>query len=535
MYNKMAGKLTKRKKKWIERTIKNDRSNKRFLYNRFYVFILLVLGQLCLYGYFLYGFAYNSSVALIIQVSMGALSLVCVLYLINRTDKPSTRLNWIIFILVFPLVGAPMYLLYGDARSNWKLRRKIEDATRENRRVYQETYGETPISKPQTRADGIQTYLSCVAQYPTFQNGDVTYYESGEKMFSQMLDALRKAKKFILVEYFIIEHGKMWGEILKILLEKAEEGVQVRVLYDDFGCMLKLPPKYDRYLQSLHENVRATSFNKVVPIFSVKMNNRDHRKILVVDGEVAFTGGVNLADEYINERSKLGHWKDTGLKITGDAVSSFTLMFFNLFNAVREDKEDIKNYLLPRKSALDKGALKIVPYDDSPLDKISVGETVYLDLIQRAKKYVYVFTPYLVLDDTMRGALCLAALRGVDVRIVTPGIPDKKTVYRLTRANYGVLMQAGVKIYEYTPGFIHAKSMLCDGESAVVGTINLDYRSLYLHFENAVYFTGEAVKALEEDCQKTFTASRLCTKDDVKRGVVGRVFDSALRVFETLL
>ena len=527
--------MTKRKKKWIERTIKNDRSNKRFLYNRFFIFMFLVLGQILLYGYFLYGFAYNSSVALTIQVVMGVLSVVCVLYLINRTDKPSTRINWIIFILVFPVVGAPMYLLYGDARSNRKLRRKIEIATRENKRAYAELYGERASVTPENRAEGIERYMSAVTGYPTFTNGDVTYYENGETMFPDILEALQSAKKFILVEYFIIGHGKMWGEILKILLEKAEQGVQVRVLYDDFGCMLNLPPKYDRYLETLSPNVRAVSFNKVVPIFTVKMNNRDHRKILVVDGETAFTGGINLADEYINEKERFGYWKDTGVKITGDGVSSFTLMFFNLFNAVRDDKEDVRAYLLPPKKAKGKEGTKILPYDDSPLDQISVGETVYLDLIHRSEKYVYIFTPYLVLDDSMREALCLASLRGVDVRIVTPGIPDKKTIYRLTRANYGLLMKAGVKIYEYTPGFIHAKSMLCDGKSAVVGTINLDYRSLYLHFENAVYFTDEsAVSALEKDCEKTFVESKLCTKEDVKRGLIGRVVDSLLRVFETL-
>lgn len=497
--------------------------------------MFLVLGQLCLYGYFLYGFAYNSSVALAVQMVTGVLSVLCVLYLINRTDKPSTRVNWIIFILVFPLVGAPMYLLYGDARSNRKLKRKIACATRENKKGYLEVYGERKPTEPKTRADGIERYMFAVTGYPAFTNGDVCYYESGEKMFPDMLEALKKAKRFILVEYFIIEHGKMWDEILKILLEKAEEGVQVRVLYDDFGCMLNLPPKYDRYLETLNPNVRAVSFNKVVPIFTVKMNNRDHRKILVVDGKVAFTGGVNLADEYINKKTRFGYWKDTGIKVTGDAVSSFTLQFFNLFNAVRDDKEDIKAYLLPPTNDT-REDVKILPYDDSPLDAISVGETVYLDLIHRAEKFVYIFTPYLVLDDSMREALCLASLRGVDVRIVTPGIPDKKMIYRLTRANYGLLMQAGVKIYEYTPGFIHAKSMLCDGESAVVGTINLDYRSLYLHFENAVYFTRvDAVKALEKDCEKTFIESKLCTKEDVKRGLVGRVVDSVLRVFETLL
>jgi cardiolipin synthase len=292
-------------------------------------------------------------------------------------------------------------------------------------------------------------------------------------------------------------------------------------------------------LESLHENIRAMTFNNVVPFFEVRMNNRDHRKILVIDGKVAFTGGFNLADEYINVTSRYGYWKDSGLRIKGEAVASFTQMFFYTWNAFRADKEDIKNYLIrytPTERTANNTPFRVQPYDDSPLDSISAGEAVYMDVINRAVRYAYIFTPYLILDDLLRAALCRAAMRGVDVRIVTPGIPDKKTVNRLTRANYAVLMKAGVKIYEYTPGFIHSKSILCDDEYAVVGTINFDYRSLYLHFENAVYFSGcSAVSDLKRDCEETFAVSKLCTEENTKRGIFGRLFDSVLRVFETLL
>ena len=300
--------------------------------------------------------------------------------------------------------------------------------------------------------------------------------------------------------------------------------------------MMSLPPKYGAYLESLHENIRAMSFNSVVPILAVRMNNRDHRKILVIDGKVAFTGGINIADEYINEKSRFGYWKDSALKITGSAVGSFTQMFFYLWNAFYKRKEDIKEYLLPVENEKCGGQVRVQPYDDSPLDNIRVGESVYMNLINRAKKSLYIFTPYLILDDYMRAALCQAALRGVEVRIVTPAVPDKKLIFRMTRANYGILLKAGVKIYEYTPGFIHAKSMLCDEETAVVGTINLDYRSLYFHFENAVYFSGcEAVKDLKRDCEATFEVSKQCTAENTKRNVFGRLIDALLRVFETLL
>jgi cardiolipin synthase len=331
----------------------------------------------------------------------------------------------------------------------------------------------------------------------------------------------------------------MWNSICKLLVEKAMQGVQVRIIYDDFGCMMTLPPKYDRYLESLHENIKCMTFNEIVPIFAVRMNNRDHRKILVIDGKVGFTGGVNLADEYIAELPRFGYWKDTGLRITGGAVNSFIKMFFYMWNAFRQDKENLADYLVPTEGEQplpSETSLRIQPYDDSPLDNLSIGENVYSDMINRAEKYVYIFTPYLILDDFMRKSLCQAALRGVDVRIVTPGVPDKKTVYRLTRANYSVLMKAGVKIYEYTPGFIHAKSMLCDDEQAVVGTINLDYRSLYLHFENAVYFKDcAAIAELKRDCEETFAMSTLCTPENTKRNVFVRARDSILRLFETLL
>lgn len=533
-------KLSARKKKWIERTVANNRSYKLYLYNRFFTFLLLVMAQLGGLIFLAYLFAYNSRMAIVVQAAVGIFQIVVLLYLLNKNDRPSAKLNWIILILVLPIIGVPSYLLYGEGRPTRKMHKKITAAKEENARGIEEVCGAPEVGEVTCRSESIGRYLTLYGGYPVYTDGTVEYFKSGEELFPVMLAELEKAEKFILLDYFIIAHGKMWNSILSILLRKAEQGVQIRIIYDDFGCMMTLPPDYDRYLESLHKNIRCMTFNNVVPIFTVRMNNRDHRKIFVVDGKVAITGGVNLADEYIAEKERFGYWKDTGVRITGSSVQSFTQMFFYLWNAFRVDKEDIREYLLPQKQgsmyALTESKLRIQPYDDSPLDRISAGETVYLDIIQRATKYVYIFTPYLVLDDSMRGALCLAAARGVDVRIVTPGIPDKKMVFRLTRANYGVLMKAGVKIYEYTPGFIHAKSMVSDDECAVVGTINLDYRSLYLHFENAVYFSGcGAVQDVKRDAEETFAVSKLCTAENTKRGLFGRVIDSLLRVFETLL
>lgn len=529
-------KLSERKKKWIERTLNRNRNFKLYLYNRFFMFLTFVLLQIVLTVVLVYSFVYDSAMGIGLQLIIGVLALVITLYLINKNERPSLKLNWILVILLTPALGVPMYLLYGEGKPTRKMNRKINAAKERNEAVLIEKYGGPVCYPPSSRKDAVSCYLAAQAGYPLYKDGTVDYYKCGEEMFPVMLEELKKAEKFILVEYFIIAPGKMWDSILKILLEKAMQGVQVRIIYDDFGCMMTLPPRYDEYVESLHKNIKCMTFNDVVPLFALRMNNRDHRKILVVDGKVAFTGGINLADEYIAEKVRFGYWKDTGVRITGDAVRSFTQMFFYMWNAFRKDREDISEYLLPTSGEKKDVGVRIQPYDDSPLDDKSVGEAVYTDIISSATRYVYIFTPYLILDDFMRAALIQAAARGVDVRIVTPGIPDKKMTYRLTRANYELLMKAGVKVYQYTPGFIHAKSMLCDDECAVVGTINLDYRSLYLHFENAVYFSNcKAVEDLKRDYEETFAVSKLCTPENTKRGLVGRLVDSVLRIFETLL
>ena len=533
-------KLSELKKRKIDRTVANDRSYKLYLYNRFFTFLLLVLGQLVGFAILVDLFINNTKIGVLVQLAVGVLSFVAVLYLINKNERPSIKLNWILLMLVVPIVGVPAYLLYGEGRPTRWMKKRIESSVKENDRQFFDFYGADPLDLPQTREGATLYYLAKYGAYPVYNEGTVNYFKSGEEMFHSMKEGLKQAENFILLDYFIISHGKMWNEILAILLEKAELGVQIRIIYDDFGCMVTLPPDYDKYLESLHKNIRCMTFNSVIPIFAVHMNNRDHRKIMVIDGKIAFTGGVNLSDEYIGEKVRFGYWKDSGVRIEGVAVASFTKMFFDIWNAFRLDKEDLEKYLLPAKEGTmyavkAENGLVLQPYDDSPLDKVSAGEAVYLDIIQRACKYVYIFTPYLVLDDHMRVVLMQAAARGVDVRIVTPGIPDKKITFRLTRANYEILMQAGVKIYEYTPGFIHSKSIVSDDACAVVGTINFDYRSLYHHFENAVYFAGcDAVQDVKRDAEETFAVSKLCNEQDLRRTLVGKFFDSLLRVFETL-
>jgi len=533
-------KLRAREKRWIEKTVNNDRSYKAFLYNRFFVFLCSALFQLLVFVLLSYSLVYNSAMAIGLQLAFFVLEIVFVLYIINKNERPSLKLGWILLIVLLPAFGVPMYLFNGEGRPTVRMQKRIQKAQDKNEEGMRNFYEKSGRDKGEPSAiDSVSFYLEKHGKYPVYTDGDVTYYKSGEDAFPQMLEELKRAEKYILVEYFIIAHGKMWGEILKILLEKARLGVKIRIIYDDFGCMVTLPPKYERYLESLHENIKCMTFNDVVPFFEVRMNNRDHRKMLVIDGNVAFTGGINLADEYIGEKRRFGYWKDSCIKTTGNSTAEFVKMFFYLWNAFRMDKEDLNAYLPTPNSfqaPKDEQDFRVQPYDDSPLDGQSVAEMVYVNIIDRAKKYVWFFTPYLVLDDHVRLSLCKAALRGVDVRIVTPGVPDKKITYRLTRANYKILIKAGVRIYEYTPGFIHAKNVVSDDTCAVVGTINLDYRSLYHHFENAVYFTGcQAVEDVKRDFEETFALSKECSLDYPKRSIFGRLFDSILRVFETLL
>ncbi|MDE7298387.1 MAG: cardiolipin synthase, partial [Lachnospiraceae bacterium] len=339
-----------------------------------------------------------------------------------------------------------------------------------------------------------------------------------------------KAEKFIFMEYFIIAEGRMWDTILEILKEKAAAGVDVRLLYDDVGCLRLLPFQYYETIRGF--GIKCEAFNPFVPFVSTVMNNRDHRKILVIDGETGFTGGINLADEYINEKERFGYWKDTGIMLKGDAVWNLTVMFLQLWNALRPTDTDFDCFR-PRARYETDGYVQ--PYGDSPLDFENVGENVYLNIINSAKDYVYIFTPYLISDSEMISALCLAAKRGVDVRIVTPHIPDKKFAFMLTQSYYEQLMDGGVKIFEFEPGFIHAKCFVSDDIVATVGTINLDYRSLYLHFECGVYlYRTSSVMDVKQDAIDTIARSIPVTRDMLKPVLQKVVLQAFLKLFAPL-
>ncbi len=502
------------------------------LTGRVFITALLIIVQLYWFAVVFFELTqYSAIISMVFQV----LSLLIALMLVSSEENPSYRIAWITAVVALPVLGGPLYLIMGNKRPSKRMRARIDEVHRRFAPLLtQDDATVAALRAKDRRAAGLSEYLLDTGGYPLYDANHVTYYPVGEAMFEAMIEVLESAEHFIFLEYFIIQGGEMWDRILDILKRKAARGVDVRLIYDDVGSLFLLPLSFVKDMEQV--GVKCLRFNPFVPFLSLVMNNRDHRKILVVDGHTAFNGGINLADEYINAIVKHGHWKDTGVKITGDAVWSFTLMFLEMWHAFRDSDEDVLAFG-PNAHHPDafEGEGIVQPFGDSPLDDEPLSSTVYQDILNQAQRYVYIFTPYLVIDDAMRMALANAAKRGVDVRVATPGVPDKAVVYRLTRSNYAPLLRAGVKVYEYTPGFLHAKSFVADDRFAVVGTINLDFRSLFLHFECGTYmYETSAVKALKEDCLRTFDQSREVSLSDTMQGFWGRLLDAVLRAFAPL-
>ena len=415
------------------------------------------------------------------------ISIIVVILIVNSKSNPSYKIMWIIPVLIFPVFGSLFYLLLGGKKLSKKERDKMAAKTKKmigTLKPQEENLKE--IRDENENAYVLSKYIQDYGFYPPFKNTISEYLPLGETKFERLKEELKKAKNYIFLEYFIINEGVMWNSILDILLEKVKEGVDVRIIYDDFGCLLTLPYKYNEKLERM--GIKCCVFNPIVPIFSTKINNRDHRKIVVIDGHVGFTGGINLADEYINEIEKYGHWKDAAIMLKGEAVLNMTVMFLIVWNYLRGTDESYDKYISNKmciNSKTPSGYYQ--PFADSPMDDEPVGETVYLNSINRAKKYIYITTPYLIISNEMIKALTSAAKGGIDVRIITPHQGDKWYVHAVTKLNYEILVESGVKIYEYLPGFIHSKNLLVDDEYGVIGTINLDYRSFYLHFECGVW------------------------------------------------
>ncbi|MGN0334708.1 MAG: cardiolipin synthase [Lachnospiraceae bacterium] len=464
------------------------------------------------------------------------LTIATVLYLYNRKIPMGYKLLWIVLILAFPVLGLSLYLLLGRSTMTRKMAarfRMIEDwlfsYNQQDEKICRR------LEAVDQRIAGQAKYIRDYAKYPVYQNTDIVFYDEASRGFLAQLEEIKKAEKFIFMEYHAIEDETSFSLLKSLLIKKAKEGVEVRVLYDDMGSIGFIDRGFAGRMES--EGIQCRIFNQIMPILNVFMNNRDHRKITVIDGKTGFTGGYNLADEYFNITNPYGQWKDTGIKLTGDAVKSLTLQFLEMWNSVQKsDGEDISRYLKTDLYQAHEQSF-VQPYADIPLDEERVGESVYMNLIKYAKDYIYFTTPYLIISDEMSCELELAAKRGVDVRIITPGIPDKKPVYQVTRSYYTGLVQAGVRIYEYTPGFMHAKQCICDDECAVIGTINLDYRSLYLHFENGVFlYRSKAIADMKKDFQILFEISREVTEQyQSGKSRALKIGQSIWRMFSPLL
>lgn len=465
------------------------------------------------------------------------LSLSAVLWIINGRSNPAYKLAWIIPIMLFPIFGGLFYLMFGGNKSSIRSIRKMQEISSKMREALQQDIETWQYLEQENREAANQTkYIEKYSSCPVYSGTTTEYLTPGERKFEKMLEELRKAERYIFLEYFIIQEGVMWNSILEILKEKAKQGVDVRVIYDDVGCLFTLPLGYEKKLERM--GIKCCVFNPFIPVLSVRLNNRDHRKIAVIDGHTAFTGGINLADEYINVYEKHGYWKDASIVLYGDAVWSLTVMFLSLWSFLRrtdEDYEDFRPY--PENIAAFKSDGYVQPFNDSPLDDEAVGESVYLNLIGKAERYIYINSPYLIPDNVMTTALCLAAKRGVDVRIVTPHIPDKWYVHAVSRSNYEILIESGVHIYEYTPGFMHSKTFAVDDTFAVVGTINLDYRSLFLHFECGVWlYNTKSVFEVKKDYLNTLKAcQRVSLKDCRSIKWYRKLGRSVLKIFAPLM
>lgn len=466
------------------------------------------------------------------------LSLLAVLVIIRRQTDPGYKIGWIIPILLFPMFGWLVYLLCGGNKLSARMRRKMQGMDRTMLEQLERDYKAHKLIVMGADAVNQARYLERYARCPVYTNTWTRYFPLGDDVFPVMLEELKKAQHYIFLEYFILAPGVFWDSIVEILKEKHAAGVDVRVIYDDVGSLGTLPANYAAKFEQ-ETGIPCCVFNRFKPVISIRMNNRDHRKLCIIDGHTAFTGGINLADEYINQKPRFGHWKDSAILVKGEAAWSMTVMFLTMWEYIREvtvDYSALRPTSLPPEAALGKDCF-VQPYADNPLDNEPVGETVYLNLIAKAKRYIYIMTPYLIVSDSVNTALCNAAKSGVDVRIITPHIPDKKLVFELTRSHYQPLLEAGVQIFEYTPGFVHAKNVVSDDVVGVVGTINMDYRSMFLHFEDAVLlYQDPAILDIKADFWSTqLQCQRITLEQCLERSWPRRLFRSILRVLAPLV
>ncbi len=535
-------------KNFLERVIRRLRLMLRIAFSRTAIIVVALLLQLFVFFASFYWLKDYSTAVYAAFVLLGA---VTVVHILNEENNASFKIAWIIPVLVIPVFGTVLYIYInlqpGTKRIHKKLT-KIEDEIRPYLAQNEETVQE--LQEQSAGEKGIADYLYHADNYPVYAGCKMKYYPIGEAKFADMIEQLKRAEHFIFMEYFIVAKSYMWNTILEILKEKAAQGVEVRMMYDGMCSLALLPYGYYKDLEKM--GIQSIPFSQIRPVLSTYQNNRDHRKILIIDGKTVFTGGINLADEYINRIDRFGHWKDTAVMIQGEAVKSFTLLFLKMWHVakgkdsipqeeirkytvevwentqadeMRTDMESMRNTDMQnmQDKKLHAGGY-VIPYGDDPYGDERIGKQVYIDILNRARKYVHIMTPYLILDDEMITALRYCAKRGVETVIIMPHIPDKIYAYLLARTYYKQLLKYGVKIYEYTPGFVHAKVFVSDDIRGCVGTINLDFRSLYLHFECGAYmYSNDVLHDVEQDFKETLKQCQEITKESCDKYPKGKM------------
>lgn len=467
-------------------------------------------------------------------LAMYATEVFCVLKIVNSEENPDYKIPWLMFVLIVPVAGFMIYLMFYDRKLQRKFIKRIEKIF--SQQIHTKDQDTLAKLEQEDRVAYLQANLLCNISYThVYQNTTAKYYDMGEKLFEAMLQDMKRAKKFIFLEYFIIEEGIFWNSMLEVLKEKIADGVEVRVVYDDVGCMCLLPGNYYKILQSY--GIKAVCFNRLRGQADNEFNNRSHRKIMVIDGEVGYTGGVNIADEYINEKVLYGLWKDVGIRLEGEAVGQLTSIFLADYELnVKTPVTEFAPYFWNGCSVDNDGY--VIPFGDGPkpMFRHRVAKIMLMNMLSQAQHYVYMMSPYLIIDNELCQAIENAAMRGIDVRIITPHIPDKKIVFVMTRSYYKRLMDAGVKIYEFEPGFVHAKVYISDDKYAIVGTINLDYRSLVHHFENGVWFyRHEVLQEIKEDMEKTMEQSIIMNENPIPNTMGQRIIRALVRALSPML
>lgn len=507
------------------------------VFSRTGIIILMALIQL---GILLICFKLIRDYVFVTYWGMVFLGIWLVIVIISKPGNPAFQIAWIVPILTVPVFGALFYLYFNTQIGSRQLNKLIlEEQAHTASFVEQDPETERKLREESPQMANLASYLRKAGGSAVHENTSARYFSSGEEVLEPLLQELRSANKFIFIEFFIINPGFMWDSVLEILKAKAQEGVEVRLLYDGMNELFRLPHGYPQELEKY--GIKCRVFAPIIPALSTTQNNRDHRKIVVVDGRMAMTGGINLADEYINRKVRFGYWKDAAIMIEGDAVKSFTLMFLRMWkvtNPKTQEAEDYRKYIdVPPADKTGRESGYVLPFDDNPLDGELASELVYMDILYSAKKYVHIMTPYLVLDHEMIVALTYAAKRGVDVKIMMPHVPDKKYAFLLARTYYNELLDAGVQIFEFEPGFVHTKAIVSDDEKAVVGSINMDFRSFYFSFECGVLlYRNTAVAGLENDFETALKKCLTVTHDFYKKQLlIGRIAGKVLRLFAPLM